>query len=98
MRQRLDEGADDLLPLANAGSITFLKTAGVPMTPLWTGHAALDFDVFSQLATAEQAGHARRWLRLVRQRFATGIPARSRAADGGNGRCRGLDWDTGGLV
>jgi len=46
MRQRMDERADDLLPLVDVANITFLKAANAPVTPLWTGHVALDFDVF----------------------------------------------------
>ena len=46
MRQRLDERAEELLPLVDAAGITFLKAVETPVTPLWTGHVAVDFDVF----------------------------------------------------
>jgi len=46
MRQRLDEVAPDLLALADACSVEFLKKARVTITPLETGHVPLDCDVF----------------------------------------------------
>ena len=46
LRQRLDEIAPLLLPLADAGSVEFLKKARVAITPLKTGHVPLDCDVF----------------------------------------------------
>lgn len=46
LRQRLDEVALDLLPLADASSAEFLKKARVTITPLETGHIPLDCDVF----------------------------------------------------
>ena len=46
LRQRLDEVAPELLPLADACSVEFLKNARVPITPLETGHVPLDCDVF----------------------------------------------------
>jgi hypothetical protein len=46
LRQRLDEVAPDLLPLADACSVEFLKKARAPITALETGHVPLDCDVF----------------------------------------------------
>jgi Transposase DDE domain group 1 len=46
LRQRLDEVAPDLLALADACSVEFLKKARVTITPLKTGHIPLDCDVF----------------------------------------------------
>ncbi|MCL5671131.1 MAG: IS1380 family transposase, partial [Acidobacteria bacterium] len=46
LRQRLDEAAPDLITLADAGSVEFLKKARVTITPLKTGHVPLDCDVF----------------------------------------------------
>ncbi len=46
LRQRLDEAAPDLLGLADACSVEFLKRARVTITPLETGHVPLDCDVF----------------------------------------------------
>jgi hypothetical protein len=46
LRQRLDEVAPDLLPLADACSVEFLKKARAPITVLETGHVPLDCDVF----------------------------------------------------
>ena len=47
LRQRLDEVASSLRPLADACSVEFLKKAQVAITPLDTGHVALDCDVFA---------------------------------------------------
>jgi hypothetical protein len=47
LRQRLDEVASALRPLADAYSVEFLKKAGVVITPLDTGHVPLDCDVFA---------------------------------------------------
>lgn len=47
LRQRLDEVASSLRPLADACSVEFLKKAQVAITPLDTGHIALDCDVFA---------------------------------------------------
>jgi hypothetical protein len=46
LRLRLDEAAPQLLPLADACSVEFLKKARVTITPLETGHVPLDCDVF----------------------------------------------------
>jgi Transposase DDE domain group 1 len=46
LRQRLDEIAPDLLALADACSVEFLKKARVTISPLETGHVPLDCDVF----------------------------------------------------
>lgn len=46
LRQRLDEVAPALLPIADACSVEFLKKARVAITPLETGHIPLDCDVF----------------------------------------------------
>ena len=46
LRQRLDEVAPELLCLADACSVEFLKKARVNITPLETGHVPLDCDVF----------------------------------------------------
>ena len=47
LRQRLDEVASGLRPLADSCSIEFLKKAKVVITPLETGHVPLDCDVFA---------------------------------------------------
>ncbi len=46
LRQRLDTDASALLPVMYSTNIDFLKTAQVPVSPLATGHVALDIDVF----------------------------------------------------
>lgn len=46
LRQRLDEHADALLPIIHHSNIDFLAHAQVPVTPLATGHVALDIDVY----------------------------------------------------
>lgn len=46
LRQRLDEHAEALLPLVYQSNIDFLAHAQVPVTPLATGHVALDIDVY----------------------------------------------------
>ena len=46
LRQRLDEAAPDLRPIADACSVEFLKNAKVTITALDTGHIPLDCDVF----------------------------------------------------
>jgi hypothetical protein len=47
LRQRLDEAAKGLRPLVDECSVEFLKKADVAITPLSTGHVALDCDVFA---------------------------------------------------
>jgi hypothetical protein len=46
LRQRLDEVAPILRPIADTCSVGFLKKARVAITPLDTGHIPLDCDVF----------------------------------------------------
>ena len=46
LRQRLDEHAKALLSLVYQSNIDFLAQAQVPVTPLATGHVALDIDVY----------------------------------------------------
>lgn len=46
LRQRLDEGAEALLPIVKDCSVAMLKKAGVHFTALDTGHVPLDADVF----------------------------------------------------
>jgi len=46
LRQRLDEVAPALRPIADTSSVGFLKKARVTITPLDTGHIPLDCDVF----------------------------------------------------
>jgi len=46
LRQRLDANASALLPVLYETSIAFLQGAQVPVSPLATGHVALDIDVF----------------------------------------------------
>ena len=46
LRQRLDTSANTLLPVMYNTNIEFLATAQVPVSPLNTGHVALDIDVF----------------------------------------------------
>jgi Transposase DDE domain group 1 len=46
LRQRLDEYADALLPIVYQSNIDFLAHAQVTVTPLATGHVALDIDVY----------------------------------------------------
>jgi hypothetical protein len=45
VRQRLDEGADLYLPYVQKAAIDVLLSAKAPVTPLSTGHVALDVDV-----------------------------------------------------
>lgn len=47
LRQRLDQAALGLRPIADACSVEFLKRAEVDITALDTGHVALDCDVFA---------------------------------------------------
>lgn len=46
LRQRLDGHAEALLPIAYHSNIDFLAQANVPVSPLATGHVALDIDVY----------------------------------------------------
>ena len=46
LRQRLDEVAPTLRPIADACSVGFLKKARVTISPMDTGHIPLDCDVF----------------------------------------------------
>lgn len=46
LRQRLDSDASELLPILYETNIEFLAKAQVPVSPLKTGHVALDIDVF----------------------------------------------------
>jgi hypothetical protein len=46
LRQRLDENAQTLLPIAEDCSVAMLKNGEVPVTALDTGHVPLDADVF----------------------------------------------------
>lgn len=45
LRQRFDDRADAFLPLVTEGAVGFLRDVGVKLTPLGTGHIALDADV-----------------------------------------------------
>lgn len=47
LRQRMDEGATVWTPMIQSLSVDFLQKAGVTVTPLATGHAAIDMDVYS---------------------------------------------------
>lgn len=42
----MDENADSLLPILYQANIDFLVGGKVPVTPLKTGHVALDIDVY----------------------------------------------------
>ncbi|MDX1488919.1 MAG: IS1380 family transposase [Acidiferrobacterales bacterium] len=46
LRQRFDEDAQALIPLLDEASVDFLAGSEAPITPLATGHVALDMDVF----------------------------------------------------
>lgn len=46
LRQRMDEGAETWLPVIARCSVDFMVSAQVPVTPLPTGHVAIDIDVF----------------------------------------------------
>lgn len=46
LRQRFDEDAQALIPLLDEASVEFLVRSQAPIAPLWTGHVALDMDVF----------------------------------------------------
>jgi len=48
MRQRLDEQAEDYRVAVEIANLDFLMHHKVPCTPLWTGHVALDMDLFPQ--------------------------------------------------
>ncbi len=45
LRQRMDERAEEFLPLVSEASVAFLENAQVQCTPLDTGHVPLDADV-----------------------------------------------------
>lgn len=45
IRIRLENEADELLPIINQANVEFLSSKGVPVTPLYTGHIPLDIDV-----------------------------------------------------
>ena len=45
VRQRIDEGADLYLPYVQKAAVDLLLSAKAPVTPLSTGHVALDADV-----------------------------------------------------
>lgn len=47
MRQRMDEGASLWQPVISRCAVDFMVNARVPVTPLVTGHVAIDIDVFS---------------------------------------------------
>lgn len=47
LRQRFDEVASELRPLADSCSVEFLKKVKAVITPLDTGHVPLDCDVFA---------------------------------------------------
>ena len=46
LRQRLDQDARALIDCVDEAAIEFVRQAGAPVTPLATGHVALDIDVF----------------------------------------------------
>jgi len=46
LRQRMDKDADKYRSVTDKAMIQFLAAAQAPVTPLWTGHAAMDMDVF----------------------------------------------------
>lgn len=46
LRQRMDKDADKYRSVTDKAMIQFLVAAKAPVTPLWTGHAAIDMDVF----------------------------------------------------
>jgi Transposase DDE domain group 1 len=48
LRQRFDEDASAIIPLIDAASVEFIGSVEAPITPLSTGHVALDIDVFPQ--------------------------------------------------
>jgi hypothetical protein len=48
VRQRLDEGADLYMHYVQRATIDVLRKSKAPVTPLWTGHVALDADVTPQ--------------------------------------------------
>ena len=46
LRQRFDHHAQSFIPLVDTASIDMIAALDAPVTPLWTGHIALDMDVF----------------------------------------------------
>lgn len=48
LRQRFNEDARALIPLIDAASVDFIRNVDAPITPLSTGHVALDIDAFPQ--------------------------------------------------
>ncbi len=46
LRQRFDEDARALIPIIDEAKIDFIKSTNAPITPLSTGHVALDMDGF----------------------------------------------------
>lgn len=47
LRQRFDEHATAFFPVVHHGSVEFIKNSKALLTPLYTGHVALDIDVFT---------------------------------------------------
>jgi len=48
LRQRMDDYAVDYRAAVASANLGFLARQQVPVTPLWTGHVALDMDLFPQ--------------------------------------------------
>ena len=48
LRQRMDTFARDYARALDTANQAFLERVQVPVTPLWTGHVALDMDLFAQ--------------------------------------------------
>lgn len=48
LRQRMDTFAMDYARALDTANQAFLERVQVPVTPLWTGHVALDMDLFAQ--------------------------------------------------
>jgi len=46
LRQRFDEDAKAIIPLIDDAMVDFVKNTNAPITPLSTGHVALDMDGF----------------------------------------------------
>jgi hypothetical protein len=60
LRTRLKKEAATLIPVIDQSNVDFLVNRKVPLTPLWTGHIALDIDVTPHDNSKTQKEHVSR--------------------------------------
>lgn len=60
LRTRLKKEASTLIPIIDRSNVDFLVNREVPLTPLWTGHIALDIDVTPHDNSKTQKEHVSR--------------------------------------